>query len=47
VRLIAELIETRKRRGSGVELFTGCDAEDTGAALVSRVGDQPDRGISL
>jgi acetyl-CoA acetyltransferase family protein len=36
-RLIAELIETLRRRGGGTGLFTGCAAGDTGAALVIRV----------
>jgi acetyl-CoA acetyltransferase family protein len=36
-RLIAELIETLRRRGGGIGLFTGCAAGDTGAALVIRV----------
>ena len=36
-RLITELIETLRRRGGGVGLFTGCAAGDTGAALVIRV----------
>jgi acetyl-CoA acetyltransferase family protein len=38
-RLIAELIETLRRRGGGVGLFTGCAAGDTGAALVVRLED--------
>ncbi|MBV9421741.1 MAG: thiolase family protein [Solirubrobacterales bacterium] len=38
-RLIAELIETLRRRGGGVGLFTGCAAGDTGAAVVLRVED--------
>lgn len=38
-RLIAELIETLRRRGGGVGLFTGCAAGDTGAAVVVRVED--------
>ena len=37
LRLVAELIETLRRRGGGVGLFTGCAAGDTGAALVVRV----------
>lgn len=36
-RLIAELVETLRRRGGGVGLFTGCAAGDTGAAVVLRV----------
>lgn len=36
-RIIAELIETLRRRGGGTGLFTGCAAGDTGAALVIRV----------
>lgn len=36
-RLVAELIETLRRRGGGIGLFTGCAAGDTGAALVIRV----------
>lgn len=39
MRLVAELIETLRRRGGGVGLFTGCAAGDTGAALVLRVED--------
>ena len=39
LRLIAELIETLRRRGGGVGLFTGCAAGDTGAAVVVRVED--------
>jgi acetyl-CoA C-acetyltransferase len=38
-RAIVELIETLRRRGGGVGLFTGCAAGDTGAALVIRVED--------
>jgi acetyl-CoA acetyltransferase len=40
LRAIAELIETLRRRGGGVGLFTGCAAGDTGAALVVRVDDR-------
>jgi acetyl-CoA acetyltransferase family protein len=36
-RLVAELIETLRRRGGGTGLFTGCAAGDTGAAVVIRV----------
>ena len=36
-RIIAELMETLRRRGGGTGLFTGCAAGDTGAALVIRV----------
>ena len=38
-RIIAELIETLRRRGGGIGLFTGCAAGDTGAAVVLRVED--------
>lgn len=38
-RLIIELVETLRRRGGGVGLFTGCAAGDTGAAVVLRVED--------
>ncbi|MBI4528592.1 MAG: thiolase family protein [Deltaproteobacteria bacterium] len=38
-RAIAELIETLRRRGGGVGLFTGCAAGDTGAAILIRVQD--------
>jgi acetyl-CoA C-acetyltransferase len=36
---IAELIEVLRRRGGGTGLFTGCAADDTGAAVVLRVED--------
>lgn len=36
-RLVAELIETLRRRGGGVGLFTGCAAGDTGGAVLVRV----------
>ena len=37
LRSIAELIETLRRRGGGLGLFTGCAAGDTGAAVVLEV----------
>jgi acetyl-CoA acetyltransferase family protein len=39
-RLIVELIETLRRRGGGIGLFTGCAAGDTGAAVVVRLDDR-------
>lgn len=39
LRLIAELLETLRRRGGGVGLFTGCAAGDTAMAVVVRVAD--------
>jgi len=38
-RLIVELLHTLRLRGGGIGLFTGCAADDTGAAVVVRVED--------
>ena len=40
LRSIPELIETRRPRGGGIGLLTGCAAGDTGAALVVEVTER-------
>ena len=37
LRGIVELVEALRMQGGGVGVFTGCAADDTGAALVLRV----------